>query len=280
MQCVYCRFQNSHDDHRCRRCGRRVDSAVAAPDTYEPVRYSGGNLAVAPQLKLVPPGEFEAPPESPVAAPTVTGRQQSLFLDDEGRKILEFPAPRKIPVKRTADSATRPRRRPQPVDPAQPSLDFLPVATHAPRTLRTMVEASIGCEAPVATPVHRLFASAIDGALVMIAFVAFLSTFLLSGGALAFDPVVLGTLGGALVLIAAFYGFCYALANGETSGFRWAELRLINFDGAILSRPERLKRYLWSCLMLPSVVSILWALVDEESLAMHDHASNSFPSPR
>lgn len=282
MQCVYCRFTNSEDDHRCRRCGRRVESAVAASDLYEAAPYSGGSLAMAPRLQMMhpEPDEPEIIDETVPAAP-LNGRQQSLFLDDEGRKVLEFPAPRKVAPKRGPDATVRPKRRPVAVESsAQPSLDFLPVATHAPRTLRTKVEASIGCEAPVATPIHRIFATTIDAALILIAYVGFLAVFFLAGGEMTAQPVTFAVLGGSLAVIAAFYGLCYALGNSETSGYRWAELRLISFDGGQLGRRERLIRYGWSCFLLPSLVSMAWALVDEETLAMHDHAAKSFPTPR
>ncbi|MEI9972449.1 MAG: hypothetical protein WDO73_10590 [Ignavibacteriota bacterium] len=87
----------------------------------------------------------------------------------------------------------------------------------------------IYCEAPVATPLHRAFAAAIDMTMVMVAFGFFLLTFVLCGGEIIVNRPNLIVFGCALGLVAATYGIFWTVAGTETVGMRWTHLRLITF---------------------------------------------------
>jgi uncharacterized RDD family membrane protein YckC len=61
---------------------------------------------------------------------------------------------------------------------------------------------------------------------------------------------------------------------------RFAGLKLVDFDGHPPDREQRGLRQLASLLSIVSAgLGLVWALVDEENLAWHDHISKTFPTP-
>ncbi len=273
MTCSYCRYLNSDDERRCRRCGRPQFDVYATA--------TAGALAAVPQLARSEPSP--RPKVSDAAKPAFAPRQAMLFQDRPPGNVIPFdgvfeaPAP---PKPRTVTrTSTRVTRRPSTLDDAQPLLDFLQPAPPAPRKLSTTVEAVIDCDAPVAAPMHRACAAAIDGSLILIACGVFLSVFYFLGGAIpASKPAVL-MMAAAGVLIGMFYGFVWVCAGGQTPGMRALRLTLINFDGYPPDSASRWLRYLGACLgYCAGGLGLLWALLDEESLAWHDHISKTFPT--
>jgi len=84
---------------------------------------------------------------------------------------------------------------------------------------------------------------------------------------------------GVFSTLAMFYGLLWIWAGRETLGMRWTGLRLIDFDGFPASRRSRILRVLGACLgYCAGGIGLLWALVDEEKLAWHDHMSKTFPA--
>jgi uncharacterized RDD family membrane protein YckC len=260
MKCVYCGSPNSALDHRCTRCGRRLP----------PPPVITGALAAAPM-----------PAESPqeIAPP-----QRDLFGNRPASKIIPF-KPAAVGAK--APGAVRPpvravaRRTAPPASrrPDQPTLDFLPPAQAAPRTLKTQVEAVIYCDAPVATPAHRAVAAALDLSLILIGYGLFLGTFHLCGGEFMLNRATVPVLAAAALLLALFYGLLWVMGSADTAGMRWTHLRLIDFDGFPAGRRERFLRYCGFCLSVAAGgLGVLWALVDEESLTWQDHISKTFPT--
>jgi uncharacterized RDD family membrane protein YckC len=274
MTCSYCRYLNLDDERRCRRCGRPQFDVYAMA--------TSGALAAVPRPDR---GEPSRPPAiSQPAQPAAAPRQAMLFQDRASGKVIPFdgildpPAPPKLKtVTRTSTRLTR-RRTGAPND-AQPSLDFLPPAPPEPRKLSTTVEAVIVCDASVAAPMHRACAAAIDGSMILIACGLFLTVFYLLGGSFPSSKPVILIMGAAAVLIAMFYGFVWVCAGGQTPGMRTLRLTLINFDGYPPDRTSRWLRYLGACLGYCALgLGLLWALLDEESLAWHDHISKTFPT--
>ena len=273
MTCSYCHYLNSDGDRRCRRCGRPQNDMYAAA--------TKGALAAAPQPARSEPPRAPAVPRAglPPSAP----RQAMLFQDRPASKVIPFdgvfeppahPQPR-IVTRTTARLA----RRPGASNEAQPSLEFLLPAPSSPRKLSTTVEAVIDCDAPVAAPMHRACAAAFDGSMILIGCGIFLTVFYLLGGSFpATKPVIL-VMAAAAVLIAMFYGFVWVCAGGQTPGMRALRLTLINFDGYPPDGASRWLRYLGACLgYCAGGLGLLWALLDEESLARHDHISKTFPT--
>ena len=283
MTCGYCGFRNQEGEHRCRRCGRRPEDAAAAPFT---VHRTDGALATAAQPEESHSSIAVAEEHEPIPSHAVQGK---LFSARGSSNVIPFesyvgartePRPRvhSEPVRKTTPrpAARRPASR---VPEAQASLDFLPAAPATPRTLGTTVEAVIVCEAPVATPLHRAVAAALDWSIVLIGYGIFLLAFLLAGGSFVMNRATLLVFAGTLPLLAFTYGLLWTLAATETPGMRWAQLQLTTFDGSTPELRQRVLRFAGSCLSLCTVIGLLWSLADEESLTWQDHISRTFPTP-
>jgi uncharacterized RDD family membrane protein YckC len=138
---------------------------------------------------------------------------------------------------------------------------------------------SIYCDAPVASPQHRLVAAAVDAAVVLIALGVFLGMFVLCGGQMDLNRQMVMLLAGVGAVIGLFYHFLWCLADGDTPGMRFAGLRLVDFDGRTPDREKRSVRMAAALLSLLSAgLGLVWALVDEENLTWHDHISKTFPT--
>jgi len=283
MTCGYCGFRNQDGEHRCRKCGRRPEDAALGPFT---VHRTDGALATASH-----------PEESQSAVAVEDERASETARAVQGKLFASRPASKIIPFESYAGARTEPRppvqmeparkttpkpavRRPASRIPeAQTSLDFLPAAPATPRTLGTTVEAVIACEAPVATPLHRAVAAALDWSIVLIGYGLFLLTFLLAGGSFVMNKTTVLVFAGTLPLLAFTYGLLWSLAATETPGMRWAQLQLTTFDGSTPELRQRVLRFAGSCLSLCTVIGLLWSLADEESLTWQDHISRTFPTP-
>jgi uncharacterized RDD family membrane protein YckC len=286
MQCRYCQNWNEEDERRCVRCGRRLHLASprSAPEGYPSGR--GLATATAPALESLPGGQ-------PLAAvpPERTNYQPSLFRDAAyrdgvpGPKVVPIPmlTPSRPPAPRNPDAVARRARPVAPRNPrrgtdSQQSLDFY--GSPANSGVGTEVHAVIYCDAPVALPAHRMIAAAFDFSMVLIAVGLFLGIFFLSGGMLMLSKENAPFLISVAVLLGLFYRFLWVLGNGETPGMRFAGLRLVNFDGRPPDRDQRAFRQVSSLLsFLSAGLGLVWALVDEENLAWHDHISKTFPTP-
>jgi hypothetical protein len=275
MTCNYCGARNSDGEERCRRCGRRAAGSQAGE-----LRVEG---ALAAQMQPAPAAQSSELSRSRSLANAV---QPKLFYERPAPNVIPFdafaPAPPERPAKRrprTASPKTQSSRKP-PVPDTQEKLDFLQPLAPKPRTLATTVEAVIFCEAPVATPLHRAMAAAVDWSLVLIAYGLFLLTYRVAGGAFLMNKTGLLLLGGALPLIALVYMLMYAVAGCESAGMQCTHLAVVTFDG---DRPERkhwMLRLMGSCLSHCTGLGMLWIFADEESLAWQDHISGTFPTPR
>jgi uncharacterized RDD family membrane protein YckC len=191
--------------------------------------------------------------------------------------------PSRPPAPRNPDAVARRARPPVPRNPkrgpdSQQSLDFYGSPANQP--VGTEVHAVIYCDAPVALPAHRMIAAAFDFSMVLIAVGLFLGIFFLSGGMLMLSKENTPFLISVAVLLGLFYRFLWVLGDGETPGMRFAGLRLVNFDGRPPDRDQRAFRQVSSLLsFLSAGLGLVWALVDEENLAWHDHISKTFPTP-
>jgi len=305
MTCDYCRSVNADDDHRCRRCGRRLaGTAVEAPPEHarRALQAVGANALAAAAATA----EMRRP--TPLPAQQATSRtnitQSSLFADPSlaGNAIpfdrVPATAAPRADVNRqdvqTQDVQTQkdtaelypPRpaskpRRAKPTDTGQSTLDFLPPKLHTARLLKTTVEAAIRCEIQPASPVHRAGAAAVDAGLILASCGLFFGVLRLFAGSIALTKETLPIFGGLVVIIALFYGFIWMLADSETLGMRWADLKVVNFSGFPPDRKTRALRMAGCFLSFCSgTIGILWALVDEEGLTWHDHMSKTFPTLR
>jgi uncharacterized RDD family membrane protein YckC len=252
MECRYCQASNAEDDHRCRRCGRRLrmtpiyaSTSAAAPALRyqliesEPIREIQGSASVVP-FESIAPESVEAPP------------------------IKAMPA--------------NPRTRRRKIIPGQQSLEFAPVAGSA-RYARPS-EGVIYCDAPVAIPAHRSMAAALDASVVLIGVGLFGTVFYLAGGQVTLNAKTIPMFLGVVATLLIFYRLLWCLGRGDTPGMKWTHLRLVNFDGQKPNRRQRFFRLCSGALSLFAAgLGLLWALVDEETLTWHDHISKTFPTP-
>jgi uncharacterized RDD family membrane protein YckC len=287
MHCKSCGFANGEDDHRCLRCGRRIGVAVAAPAGYV------GATALAAAPALAPQSKAQAIASTPPAQPS----QAALFapplpkvipFDQLQRQTATRTGVQETPSRSTHLQSAAPKASQQRIGrkPAAPiaqqgTLDFIPAASPKPRTLKTSVEAVIYCDRPVAAPMHRFVAAALDAAMILLGFGIFIIVFQALGGSLGGGKMFWITLGAAFALISLLYGVIWAITGGETAGMRWAELELITFDGFPMDARSRALRFAATWLSFCSgSLGLLWALADEENLTWHDHISKTFPTIR
>jgi uncharacterized RDD family membrane protein YckC len=269
MECRYCQAANADDDHRCRRCGRRL--------RLGPV-YTGSSAA-APVL------QYNTAPAEPSAPRRPITYQPSLFTSRELPLVVRFDTIAPSTLERPVQPSPRkpqpsaPRQRRRKVIPGQQTLEFTHQFAPSARS-STAADGVIYCDAPVAIPAHRAMAAALDASIIVMALAVFGVVFHLAGGTFVLNaktaPMFLGVAAGVVI----FYRLLWCLANGDTAGQKWARLRLVNFDGQTPTRTQRLYRTASGFLsLMAGGIGLLWGLVDEETLTWHDHISKTFPTP-
>jgi uncharacterized RDD family membrane protein YckC len=135
------------------------------------------------------------------------------------------------------------------------------------------------CDAPVAPAGIRFQAACVDALLMACGCGIIVGIFLYSGGVMAFEKQTLAFFAGALLTIPLVYKLLWSFAGQDTPGMRILGLELVDFDGRRPSRARRYGRALGSVLSLAAAgIGMIWALVDEDKLAWHDHISASFPT--
>jgi uncharacterized RDD family membrane protein YckC len=166
-------------------------------------------------------------------------------------------------------------RQPRRISNSQQALGFAEPAGE----IRERPGEAIFCDAPVAIPLQRMLAAAVDGSLVLGAVGVFFTIFYFAGGELTWNRQMAPLLLGVAAVIALFYRALWCLADGDSPGMRFAGLRLVDFDGRRPDRDRRIVRQVAGVLSLASAgLGLVWALVDEESLTWHDHISKTFPT--
>ena len=297
MQCKHCGFVNGEDDHRCLRCGRRMSGVVVAA----PPGYSGAN-ALAPAVMMsddtaeFPPARQAVPQSTPrqavppqSTAPQAVPAQPTLFANysQVSPNVIPFDKrerqspPRQAPAVAAPQQRIAARRSPGPPSDAQGRLDFIPASPLKGRKLKTDVDAQVFCDQPVATPTHRLVASAIDGVIIFFGFALLVTLFEVLGGSFGAGKTLWIGLGIVFALVSMFYGLIWAIAGRETAGMRFTDLQLITFDGFQVDPRSRALRFASTWLSFCSAgLGLLWAVADEENLTWHDHISKTFPTIR
>jgi uncharacterized RDD family membrane protein YckC len=244
-----------------------------------PAGYSGAN-ALAPVV-MVSEGTDEFPPVQsvPPAQPALFTEQFTISVPN----VIPFDRRERQSTSRSPVVAPRVAARKQsgPSDFHQASLDFVPASPLKGRKLKTDVDAQVFCDRPVATPMHRLVASAIDGTIILFGFGLLVTLFEFLGGNLGRGKGLWIGLSIVLVLVSMLYGLIWAITGRETAGMRLTDLQLITFDGFPLDPRSRALRFASTWLSFCSAgLGLLWAVADEENLTWHDHISKTFPTIR
>ena len=94
MHCPYCRHWNAEDEHRCRRCGRRLDSVRPAPEPVAAAALTAAAPVLARQAAqlstwLLISGDSGLLTSSSSQADSVAGDGQA----DRGRWLMPGPQP-------------------------------------------------------------------------------------------------------------------------------------------------------------------------------------------
>jgi uncharacterized RDD family membrane protein YckC/ribosomal protein L40E len=280
MNCRYCGASNVEEEHRCRRCGRRLDGE-------EPGRLRSAALPaprVMPRIQQEPASRPRHPLQQPLFddRPKVPPRVIPFESIAPGTKK---PASRRrqtaVPATHIPDPAQAARRNTKKaIDRGQGSLDFLPPLPQTPRRAESSADAAIYCDDPVASRRRRGCAAALDGLVALLGTATFFAVFYYKVGEITFNQPALPIFGAVFALILLFYKLLTCLLADQTPAMAWMELRLLDFDGRPADRRQRLIRLASSCLsVLPAGAGLLWALVDEERLTWHDHMSRTFATP-
>jgi uncharacterized RDD family membrane protein YckC len=275
MNCQYCETHNESDDHRCKRCGRRLHTDatpsfpvnhgnLAAAFDRSPRTEAEASATAAPGLRLVAPQT--APPSTPRQQPTYQG---SLFGPQEVTSA---------PVRR-AERSTQPAPRVKRDKTAQQQLNFDETRNEGSRTLRTSVEAAIYCNATAAPAPLRVAACLADLFIGATAVGLLLATINYSGQGIAVGGLPPLVYLAGVASVALLYRVLFCMGNGDTPGTRWAGLRVLNFDGRRPTRQQRFYRLAGGIIsVIASGLGVIWALFDEEKLTWHDHMSKTFPA--
>ena len=282
MECSYCRHDNPARLHRCQRCGRELRPLNVSslrpqaelnretPTVKEPGRETwltssrtpGGEHPFRPQLASSGPVHLRAK------------SAQTEFLR---------PGPIVVPNQKTAAAAQLTPVRQQPSQQlSQLKRRYLPTydSNRGPETLSVQTSGSIACDLPVASPIHRLLAAAVDFGLTLLAIGLFTATFLLAGGELPANKTATLWFAGGLLMVVLSYHLLWALLGVEPPGQDWVGLRLVTFQGARPSRRTFLIRWL-ATISSGAVLGfgLVWCFLDMEKLAWQDYLSGTFLTP-
>ncbi|HMF75556.1 MAG TPA: RDD family protein [Bryobacteraceae bacterium] len=291
MNCQHCQTWILDDDHRCSRCGRRVRFRPTASQSF-PIS-SGATAHAYDFARQAAPAFPEFANPEPTAAEAA---QQALFSNPNPERVIAFEslttpaerqsiraraadlgrtadAPRPDPLKQAKVELPRPRGRKK-VTMSQQSFELF-----GADELMAPPQSHIICDAPVAPPGLRLEAALIDAGLMLCPILAGLAFFFYEGGRLSFDRHLVPFWLAAFLTIPVLYKTIWACANRDTIGMSCTGLRLVDFDGNPPSVERRYQRLFGSLIsVLAAGIGLVWALVDEDALAWHDHISNTFPT--
>ncbi|MBK5294010.1 MAG: RDD family protein [Acidobacteriia bacterium] len=275
MNCRYCGASNTEEEHRCVRCGRRIQEAAALPgsDLYPVDR--GHALAAQPALAVV------GQPEREAQFRRRGSYQAALFSTREIGRV--------VPIQSYTGSEQKPAARAKKLEVAagisgaggmkQESFAFQAAGTA--RARHRGQEAVRYCNAPVATPIHRGIAAAADYSVVAISVATVAVMLYMKEGAALVNAGSLPYFGALGLFLAFAYKFMWAAAGTDSPGLHWAQLELLNFDGMQPTRRQRVERMFGGSLsVLAGGLGLIWALADEETLSWHDHMSKTFLTVR
>lgn len=257
-----------------------------------PTRHVREAYPIAATALAYQPQEEAEPEIVPLDASTPDqGAQRVLFSAPNEPRVIPFdqltsPAERESIRARASQLARQPQVRSAKaeVSPRRPrrstgqgenqqqfpfeETNFVP-APHSP----------IQCGAPVALPLLRFNAALVDGFLVLLSLVVFLSLFRFAVGALPTGKVAYSAYLVCYGGLAVAYKLLWCFANTDSFGMKAARLRLVDLDGNRPSQARRFWRALSSFLSLGAVgLGLIWTFADADHLAWHDQISATFPT--
>jgi uncharacterized RDD family membrane protein YckC len=140
-------------------------------------------------------------------------------------------------------------------------------------------KASIICDALVAPAQLRFRAAVVDGLIALAGCAICLVMYFYVGGSISIDKHVLPFFLLSLFTVPLLYKLIWTFAGRDSIGMQQLGLRLVDFDGNIPSKGKRYVRLFGSLVsFLAAGIGLVWTFVDEDTLAWHDHMSNTFPT--
>lgn len=256
--------------HPASICPTSKDSAaelpfVAGESATEHTEDSTDDSYVAPKLE---------------SAPAPAGRARAK------RKVIAFPRPSDLhPTYHLSEpviaEALRILEVPEELEalPTTPLLDGLQFPSHQQQAAAAPAD-HIELPLQPAEISHRLYAAAVDGALVTAAFGALVGVcYMLLPKLVPSKPVLL-TATVLLTSLWAVYQYLFALYRGTTVGMQVASIRLSTFKGQIPSSRQRRSRVFGLYFSTASLMmGLVWALVDVDGLCWHDRISQTYLVP-
>jgi len=292
MICPACGYRGlEQGDHRCGRCGRRLDrppadapasSAPAGPATAAVALKAEWKQQVSDRLEKFRHKRLRQRGLFPEPEPEDAENSEAVPPPDLDQKVLafeDFAAERIEPViiEPPRASARRNPLLPRLAPRAAQSPPRLDPPELTPEEEEPAVPRDILCPFPVAPVALRALAGTLDLAVALIALGIFLGTFHLLGGGFHSNQKALAGFGLAAACLGAFYLFFYIGYGAETPGMQWVGLSVLDFEGRRPAAVERLVRALGTLLSGAAVgLGFLWALADEEALTWHDRMSKTF----
>jgi len=284
MNCRYCSALNSKEDHRCVRCGRRLYIA-ARPESWPSASRSANAHQLEPEIStllteeplVTEPGQGSLFPRTEAPRDKIVRMRAQLPLPEQVQDSGRADTVRREALQRAGGRLNRDMVK-ESAGRSKPQQEF---AFFNPEPQRVARESnSIYCKAPVAMPVHRVMSAAVDTAMILIGFGLFLGMAYAVG--MRFDlskPYLIGY-GVGFGLMVMLYRLLWCIAEMDSIGMRACGLKLLNFDGELPDRRQRLIRFAASLISVSAAgLGLLWALADEEKLTWHDHMSKTFPTP-
>ncbi len=227
MTCQHCQTWILDDDHRCRRCGRRIRGI---PSRISPESFPIAAAATALAYDYEPDVASAPYQQQPAAGPerVVDPGQQPLFKNNVADpRVIPFdsltsPAERESIRSRAADAS-----RPAPLKTARvevrrarprknKSLDQRTLDFQGQHEVLTQPQSNIICDAPVAPAALRVEAALIDGVIILCGYAFGAALFIFKHGRITADKHVLPFLLFAFVTIPLFIS-CFGLPQDVTA---------------------------------------------------------------
>lgn len=310
--CPACGHPKEAGEHRCEKCGRRLNAS--SRNSGEQFRGGGG----AGNIRLLGPrratgdaarGSTPAP-VNPLAAvrqrgpafPEPLRRQLSAqvreFRNRRVRPTLPFAAAEELPeaekvVPIGGPEAPRVRKRAPSLSANRPLAGPAPSVVEKskaePRRSRIIAESQTPLEFPGQPPSPefttpavapfrtRVLGHCLDLAWILAALLVFAAPVKLLVGEVVYSRFLLAAGLAVGFGVALLYGVIFLYLAGATPAMKHLGLQLVNFDGLPASRPERLWRFLGAVASAGSfLLGFVWAAVDEERFSWHDRISRTF----
>lgn len=249
-----------------------------------PPRYPSLTLKFErPEPPITPEWAEPIAVELPAAPEPQVKPEPVVFAPPDTAKIIEFPRLWEPPLRPADELADPVLHQPRILEvpeiaPPPPALGGMLIEAAAEQALNKLP----GFDVPLQTaPMsQRAAASAIDAALVAIAFAVFATIFVKM---VTTPPPLSAILSTSAVLIGLFwcaYQFLLLTYSGSTVGTTIAHLRLSRFDGSPVPRNLRRWRALASVLSGLSLgLGYAWCFLDEDALCWHDRITRTYLAP-